>query len=213
MSSETWDLEDVLSIARIRQHTKTTNVIQTPDDLLVLFRQARIEAAEAFTGMLLRPLQPYEQSITSRESTSSFRRRTKIRLDHPVADGLLTINGKFAGQGSRIIQVPRGATRVIVPVMHEAVDTASCCDPCSVGAENHGATATYNTGLTCATEIPAGIIVGCLKYIAWTLMNAGDELKTVRDGTSSQINGISGTNDAVFASGAFDEWRRFRDHK
>jgi hypothetical protein len=101
---------------------------------------------------------------------------------------------------------------VKIPVLSGAFDVSNCCDPCSTGKDvNYGMKVLYRAGVGCENGVPAGVLLGCLKLIAWYISNPGDEILTVRNKTSGQQAGIIGTNNAAWASGAIEQWRIFSD--
>ena len=53
-SFEAFDWAGRLSIEMVREHTKTDDTPGVSDEMLRLYRQASIEAAEFYTGMLLK---------------------------------------------------------------------------------------------------------------------------------------------------------------
>lgn len=201
------DLEGALSIELIRSHTKTDDAPHVTDDLLRLYRKAAVEQAELYTGRVWGSARTVTQSIATRAHSSRFRRRTRIDLDYPALEGFVTLYGGSLASPVRIDVAP-GTTRIDVPVMSETMD--GCCSPCGAGVENFGLRAIYRTGVNCGADIPSGIVLGCLKYIAWTIANPGDVLATMNNGTSNGASGVGGTNNAAWASGAIEQWRTYK---
>lgn len=80
---------------------------------------------------------------------------------------------------------------------------------CSESPFNNGVQLMYKTGALCPSDIPAGIKLGILKYIAWSVKNPGDDLITVKQTSSVQVSGITGTNDVAYASGAIELWKQY----
>lgn len=204
------DLEAIIPMESIRAHTKTQDVRSVTDNQLNLYRAAAIEAAELYTGRILTGAMQVTQPIATVGGCSTWRKTIRIRLDHPTMDGLITLQSGLGGVNDQVIQVKPGSRSVTVPNMVEDISGASCCNENSTGNENYGVMATYLTGVTCSEDIPVGIIYGCLKFIAWAVMNAGDEILTIRNRESSSETGISGTNDGAWASGAIEHWRMYK---
>jgi len=200
------NLEEVLSVKIIREHTKTDDNPSLTDELLLTYRKASIEAAENYTGRIWSGNRIYTQSIDTPRRKRRIRAEYTVKLDNPTLDGLVSIYGGGL-QKTIQINIAPGDTKIKVPLINETV--FDCCHPCG-NRENFGLKAMYRVGINCSSDIPSGIVLGCLKYIAWTIMNRGDELVTMRNNTSTQVNGISGTNNAAWASGAIEEWRAYR---
>lgn len=194
------DLERALPLAEIRTHTKTDDVPHVTDAQLVLYRRAAFEAAEQYTGRHWHGTVMMEVPV----ATASKPRHgvSRVRLPQPVLDGVVTLVGP---QGNRVLRVPPGATTIDVPVMFTALD--SCCSDCP--PVNVGTVARYRTGIDCPTRIPAGILLGVLKFIAWSLENVGDRLVTVDDRDSRSGGVLQGSNSAAWGSGAIEQWRQY----
>lgn len=200
------DLEDVLSLELIRSHTKTDDDVFVSDELLKLYRKAAIEAAEAYTGQKFGSAKTVTENIDFRERFSRFRSAQRIRLKQKAIDGTVMLYG---GNLSTPSQMPtqRDGRTLLIPNYFMG-DNFTCCHPCV--AADKSLKAVYRTGAACGDYIPHGIILGCLKYIAWTIGNPGDELVTMRDRSGQATSGVTGTNNAAIASGAVEEWRRYQ---
>lgn len=201
------ELEELLPLDQIRQHTKTDDIPHVTDDLLRLYRKAAFEAAEKYTSLNWSGYRFVEQDASTRAHAKRWRRQNWLKLRYPASEGIVSLQ---VGKDTRILHVPVGARKVQLPIMHNAIDVQNCCNPCG-NAANFGAIVRYNTGIKCKDEIPTGILLGCLKYIAWSVMNAGDEIMTARNEQMSSNGMIVGTNNAALASGALDEWRLYRN--
>lgn len=206
--AEDLDLEKVLGIRLIREHTKTTDVQQVSDEQLKLYRRASIEACELEIGWKLSGATMYTQPVDFEADMLRGRSKSKVRLDYPAADGVVMVSHTSSDVPAQL-NVKQNSDIVFVPLQDRPFDMGSCCSPCGSQAIGES-TLSYNIGFLCVEDIPAGIWVGCLKYIAWSVMNPGDQLKTIKDGSTAEIQGLTGTNNAVWGSGAGEEWRRYR---
>jgi hypothetical protein len=77
------------------------------------------------------------------------------------------------------------------------------------GRVRNGLVASYRTGFKCPADVPAGIVLGCLLYIAWTVEHPGDELLTQRNRTDLSSLGSQGSNNIARVSGAIELWRSY----
>lgn len=192
-------IDEVLSIDLIRSHTKTDDNPRVTNEMIVLYRRAAIETAELYTGISLSSVKEITEHVRIR--------RGRVLLSHIVADRWVYFFGGHLASTLKVPAVP-GRSYVDFPGGSDRqIYMIGDCHRCGV---EEPLMAMYQVGKKCADQIPAGIIVGCLKYIAWTMENAGDVIMTVRNRFSSGENMVSGTNDAAQASGALDEWTRYR---
>ena len=200
------DLEELLPIDFIRTHTKTDDVVSVTDDQLKLYREHAFETADIYTGRKWSCVEEYTQSVRPRPSRHRFRQAQKVRLDFPAADGYIRMTGEY---GNHFLRVSPGDTKVRLPQFPLLSDAVNCCNPCANGGQQ-GATITYKVGTTSKDDIPAGIIVGVLKYIAWMIAHPGDEIMTVRNRFAKSDSGeLIGTNNGAWASGAIEVWRMY----
>lgn len=209
-----FELDDLMPISLIREHTKTDDVPSVSDEQLAMYRQAALEAAEQYTGLLLSGVKPITELVEcpmSRNTLKNMFFRHKAR--YPVNDGLVYLWG--AG-GARTIQVKPGSREVKIPILMMSPDlSSSCCRPaCSpVNELNTGMQIMYRAGFDLGAKkggIPAGIILGMLKYVAWNITHPGDELYTARNRISNNQGGLMlGTNNIAWASGALELWRQY----
>lgn len=200
------DLEAVLPIELIRTHTKTDDTPSVTDAQIALYRKAAFEACELYTKLSLTKTRVIREPVAS-EHRSRFRRVRKLRLKHPTSDGMLYLYGGGLLQ-SIPVKVEPGQREVMIPVVQEALDASTCCRPDSLGGENFGMSVMYMTGVADASNLPAIVLVGCLKYIAWAISNPGDVVMTVKNRQGGGESGIVGTNNGAWASGAIEEWRQ-----
>lgn len=209
-----WDLEQLVPINLIREHTKTDDVPSVSDEQLAMYRQAALEAAEQYTGLLLAGSRPITEPIECQWSRSALKKMSfKHRTQYPVSDGLVYLYGQG---GSRTLQVRKGSRDVQIPILMVSPDLSSAC--CRTGCNpanefNRGMHILYRAGFDCDAKnggLPAGIILGMLKYIAWNITHPGDELYTARNRISNNQGGLMlGTNNVAWASGALELWRQY----
>lgn len=204
--SSRFDLEQLLPMALIRAHTKTNDIIRVTDEQMKLYRQAAFEAAELYTGLLLQKLHTIEEPvILPRTIVHDMRKQYKMRLKYPAGDDYVYI----VGPGLReMIPAMKGKRKLIMPNLFHSHDFMACCNPCNNGSMVASTIfkAVYRTGYTCAEDIPAGIKLGMLKYIAWNVENPGDIFQSVRGNTNRGTGAQDGTNNAAWASGALEHW-------
>lgn len=67
----------------------------------------------------------------------------------------------------------------------------------------------YRSGFACADQVPAGVLLGILQYIAWIVEHPGDEVLSVRNTLSTRGDAIVGTNNVALVSGALETWRQY----
>lgn len=209
-SGKSFDLNALLSLDTIRTHTKTDDVPSVTDEQLVLYRKAAFEAAELYTGMLLSEQRQITEIAAKPRTGLRLRATTKHRTQYPIADGRVYLFGSRDQNDNRLLTVTPGTNIIHIPVVHEALDVGSCCRPCDAGATNYGLQLMYLAGFPNAGEIPAGILVGMLRWIAWSVQNPGDVLMSVRNSSSQSETTLQGTNNVGWASGAIEMWRQYR---
>lgn len=201
------DLEKLCPISLIRDHTKTDDSPSVTDVQLTLYRLAAFEAAEIYTGMILAETRTVRQNIATHGHRAKYRRVTKVILDFPTMDGVVMFYGRDLIR-PETLRVAPGSRSIQIPVWLEALDASSCCNPCGQGAENWGITAMYRTGTEC-DQVPAQIVLGVLKYIAWNIKNPGDTPSMIKTGTqNTSLDDTS--NNVALMSGALELWRQYR---
>jgi hypothetical protein len=203
---------DRLSIDAIRAHTKTDDIPGVTDEQLELYRQASLEAAEMFTGLLLAGQRTVIEPIEGPSSPKPGRMYYLHTLQYPVADGIVYLYGGSSAADNRVFTVKPGSRTVKVPIATGYIDLSCPCDPCSSAHHlNGGMMAAYKAGFKCPADVPAGVVVGCLQYIAWIVEHPGDELMTQRNrkDNSTKIGGVSGSNNIAMVSGALESWRLY----
>lgn len=206
------DLEALLPIALIRAHTKTDDVPNVTDEQLALYRQTAFEVCERYTGLLFTAIKVVTENVKSRSGHRN-RGRATHKLRHPSVDGIVHLYGSYNGQNDRTMYIGVGEKEVAVPPVYPHIDLSSCCGgPCGGKSDDPFALKVmYRTGHDCKKPVPAGIILGVLKFIAWLITNPGDVIMTVRNRSSTGEMGIIGTNNGAWASGAIEHWRIYVD--
>jgi hypothetical protein len=87
------------------------------------------------------------------------------------------------------------------------LDLSNCCNPCSP-MMNDGLVAMYKAGYPSIADVPGGIVLGILQFLAWIVEHPGDELLTMRNRLDARGGaGVYGTNNIAMASGAIETWR------
>jgi hypothetical protein len=204
------DFGQTLSLDLIRQHTKTDDVPGVTDEILRLYRAAAVEAAEAYTGMLLACQRSVSEPVQGPAALRPGRSTYRFRLRYPVADGLVYLYGSRHQTGNFKFQVPIGTRTIQVPVIINTIDLSNCCNPCAPAYHLNGdLMAMYKAGFASPERMPASIIVGMLQFLAWLIEHPGDEFLTARNRLDSRSSGggVYGTNNIAFASGAIETWR------
>lgn len=210
-TERTFSPEDIMSIDSIRTHTKTDDIPNVTDDQIALYRRASLEQAELFTSLLLQKNTHITEKVKAPQS-NRLRRRVKHVARYQFAHEDVYVQSRA---GNFIEKVMIGRRTLYVPVQIDIMSGIGCCNPCrgggiGPGSEwDSGTTIRYLAGFPSPDSIPAGVIQGCLKYIAWSINNPGDVLMTVRNTQKSNNATIIGTNNAAWASGAIELWRAY----
>lgn len=208
-----FNLEEMLPLDLIRVHTKTDDVPSATDEQLALYRRAAVESAEQYTSMYFSGLKSIIQPVDKLVGMKDRRRGYfTLELDYPVAGDAVYVYGRGPTQR---IQVAPNSRKVRIQVHAISLDvSSSCCrGPCDGGntgfLANPGMKLTYQTGFKDICEIPAGIKLGMLKFIAWSITHPGDEILAVRNRSITRSSLVDGTNNVAWASGAIELWRQY----
>ena len=198
-----WD--EYLSIKLIREHTKTDDVPGVSDEQLRLYRAAAVEAAEFYTGLTLSKQKVFSEVLSVKRPKLGHDYVT-IRLQYPSTDGIVYIYGN--NQNPDMIHVTPNSRKVRLPGrFFYTPDLSNCCDPCSTAT--NGLRIMYRAGFSCADQVPAGILLGILQFVAWVVEHPGDEVLSMRNTLSARGGAIIGTNNIALISGALESWRQF----
>lgn len=209
-----YDLDLVLSLDLIREHTKTDDVPSVTDAQLKLYRKAALEAAEAYTSLLLTRRKVVFEDVDlpglfGRNKHRGFHQQgspnihkytTKYAFGDPVAYWY-----GLAGFSHEQITVEVNSHTARLPLSHTDFGMG-CCSPCGNGGAS--GRLQYVAGFACEDDFPAAIALGALKYIAHVIENLGDNIVVVnsRGGGASAASASDPANPAL-ASGAIDIWR------
>jgi hypothetical protein len=198
--------DELVPISLIRTHTKTDDILSVTDEQLELYRQSAIEAAQLYTGYLIDAYR--DMTLRLPYKNSNKRTVTYTLPHHAAAETVYWREGRQAGSS----MIPMFSRRLKINNVFYNAGINSCCEPCG-STHNLGLVVTYKTGFKCAADVPASIKLGILKFIAWSVANAGDEVVTLFTGetrlNSASSYGIAGTNNTAWASGAIELWRQF----
>lgn len=201
------DLELILPLKLIREHTKTDDTPSVTDDQLMLYRKDSFEVAEQYTG---KRWVGFEEHIQEYVRLGNSRRGFHtVRLEKPSTDGKVVLYGGSLANPMHLHTEP-GSTILRVPDLPCGIPFNDCCRG-NCDDAGYGMRAIYNVGVRSPEDVPAGIIMGCLRLIAWNVSNAGDVIMTTRNVQAFSNSGaLQGTNNGAWASGAIEQWRVFR---
>jgi len=220
MGETVFDATNILSIDQVRIHCKIEDVPSVTDPQITLYIKSAIEVAEKYLGWYIGSVKQHVEtvpeydpmigsiraSLYTNEFSHSFRPFINMELKYPTYDGVVYIFGYVDGSAPKLLRVTPGSTRIKIPSHLAPQNIADCCRPCGNDGQS-GIRVAYRAGFKCVDDIPAGVIVGMLKLIAWYISNPGDEIMTVRNRQSRSDTGIVGTNNAALVSGAIEQWR------
>lgn len=197
------NLDTILPLQTIREHSKTDDNPSVTDDLLKLYRDVAFEAAEKYTGMSFTPTRVVTEPVRLKG------RRGKIKLSYMPSSLTVTLYGGGLGAPVDLLTKPKSDIIYFPNGSPDNFQTWSDCHTCGLESQ---LMATYETGRKCESRVPPGIIMGVLKLITWHINHPGDEVLGVRNTLQSNERGlIGGTNNAAVISGAQDEWYRYRN--
>jgi hypothetical protein len=200
---EPFDWAGRLSLEMVREHTKTDDAPGVTDEMLRLYRQAAIEAAEFYTGMLLRGKKTLTEIV--RVPRNVIKPYYKHTFRYQVADdGFAYLYGRSINMPIPVIS---GQSSVRIPHLHHIPDFTNCCHP----SFTDDMRILYWAGYSCPAKVPAGIVMGCLQFIAWVVEHPGDELLAMRNKTdaSNVGGGVHGNANVPLISGALETWRQY----
>ncbi len=212
LTAQKYDFEKVLPLEAIRQHTKTDDVPSVTDFQLNLYRRAALEAAQAYTGLLLLTRTVVTEDVQTPMFHRSSRRMYTEQVPHfthklkfMAAEGTLYYYG-LRNQPPVQVGVIPNTKSVRLPRDHDNFGLNQCCSPCGTEAL---ARVIYVAGFSTEEDIPAAIPLGALKYIAHVIENAGDNPMVNSISGSAQGSGfnMSTANNPAEASGAIEIWR------
>lgn len=194
------DLEKILPLDLVREHCRLDDTEVLGDGILRLYRDAAVEAAEEYTGLLIAE-KKWISELVEHPSFDASRREPWFyhTAKHPFAHNIGYYYGVLNG-GTNIIPLEIGSTRAKLPITMARLDM-NCCRPCKDAPSE---TFMYMAGYDCEAKVPARFALGALKYIAHVVENAGDKTGILRRDVDTW-----GSNPAQ-ASGAIEIWRTIR---
>jgi len=213
-SPKFFPLEELLPLEVVRVHTKTADIPVVTDEQLRLYRKSAFEAAMQYTSLYLGPLQLLTEYLDLPRPRIgggiNVHRHNTIRTKYALARSEAYLYGMTSPMllqgkiGSKKIQAPHHDPNSLLAGM-------DCCNPCGNGGNTNQSRIMYYAGYDSVESVQGGVLVGMLKFIAWNVMNPGDEIMTVRNRRSIAEAGLTGTNNAAWASGALELWRQYND--
>lgn len=225
-SVEPLGLEEILSLDLIKIHCKIDDLPGITNEQLELYRQSAFEAAERITGKKWSTRTREEQEIKSPKFRSIAQvaiARISVTLDYEPLRGIVNIYSRsdqplFWLSGIQLpMQLSSGYATIKLPPHSQSFEMSNNemfmspgnmdCSEREVRFEMVGSKAVYVAGPETPDAIPAGIKLGCLKYIAWSVANPGDQFVPM---VVRQVGVTTVSNDPAYSSGAVDEWRRHR---
>jgi hypothetical protein len=206
MEGETKDVnwDNYISIDMIRQHTKTDDMPGVTDAQLRLYRAAAVEAAEFYTGMVLSK-QKVITEVVSMPKHRPGKEYFTIRLQNPSSDGVIYLYGD--NRNPEAIKVTPNTRKVRIQSRYYIPDLSNCCNPCS--KPTNDLHFVYRSGFSCPEQVPAGVLLGILQFVAWVIQHPGDEVLSMRNTLSTRGGAIIGTNNIALVSGALESWRQY----
>jgi hypothetical protein len=197
--------ETILPMELIRTHCKVDDNPAVTNEQLSLYRKSSLESAEQYTSFFLSGTKRIAELVKppkSRRNPSFFiPRDVKHQVKFQLADERVFVETL---QTKYMMNVPLNTRIITVPVQLSMF--ADCCKEDTL---DHGTRITYLAGFRDPSKIPGGVILGCLKFIAWSVNNPGDVLMTVRNTQKSNNATIIGTNNVAWSSGALELWRQY----
>lgn len=194
------DLEKILPMDLVREHCRLDDTEVLGDNILRLYRDAAVEAAEGYTGLLISE-KKWITELVDHPGFDASRREPwfYFTAKYPFAHSIGYYYGVLNG-GTNIIPLQIGGTSAKLPITMATV-SMNCCRPCKNASSE---TFMYMAGYDCEAKIPARFALGALKYIAHVVENAGDKTGILRREVDTW-----GSNPAQ-ASGAIEIWRTIR---
>lgn len=203
-----FDINSILGMDTIRTHIKADDTPQVTDDQLDLYRRAALEQAEQYSSLFLMKTRHITEKVRMPKNIQ-LRKSVRHILKYQPADQTVYVQTRA---GSYMMHIEPGERKIYVLVQVNPMG-GRCCEPGFTGEEDSGTTVQYMAGFSDPSKIPAGIIQGCLKYIAWSVTNPGDVMMTVRNTQKANNMTIIGSNNAAWASGALELWRQYADEE
>lgn len=212
MHDVAFDLDEILPLEFVREHTKTDDIPTVTDEQLLLYRSAAFEAAEAYTGLIFTKKKAIIEEVERPKPVYGdwgvhVPQRHRHYLRFPVAEPRIYYYG-LKSMAPQELHVAVGKSYVDLPVHHLDFMGMNCCNPCGNSDEHYGRLQ-YMAGYSCVEELPSILIQGVLKYIAHSVENPGDVVITVTQAGIARNQGarLYDASNPSLASGAIELWR------
>lgn len=205
------DPDKFVTLDLIRAHTRQDDLAGVQDQLLALYRLTAMEAATDYTGVNWFRLVEITEAIKPRQITSLFgiQRPRRITVTYKPSEPYFEVRN---GIQSVMIDNISLEKSFVLPTMLDC-STMDC--GCGNSSMQSPLSVVYKSGTKTCEKYPPGLVLGAMKMIAWLLENPGDELNFVESPAGRSVgvgaNLLKGTNNAAYASGAIEEWRRYRE--
>jgi hypothetical protein len=161
--------DTILPMDVIRTRTGTDDVMRVPDMVLEMYRDASLEMAEKYSGLVLRGSRPVIEPLNYDRQMMAARGVGRVALKYVPIDGMVRIVGDSINE---VVLLPDGSNifdfRSLI-IGGSWCRSNSCASACGGDMAFH-----YDAGVKCASEVPSSIKIGCLQYIAWAIENPGD---------------------------------------
>ncbi len=208
LSRTDFDLEEILPLETIREHTKTDDTPTVSDDQIKLYRKTSFEQAEKYTGRIITGHALVAEGFKIPGSDRNFNARSlRIRLSFLPMDKVVNVMDR--DRVRKRIPLKRDSRKIDVPADACQMNFANCC-ACEGQGFEFDLKTQYVTGYRNILDIPSTLLYGCLKFITWSVANPGDELLTVRNRLGTTETGLIGTNNTAWASGAIESWMSYQ---
>lgn len=197
--------EAVLPLDEVLAHARSDDLALTDAErnTILRYRAAALRAAEIFTGYRMGWIEVVSEQLPW-PSVSPGARTGTLFLPWRTAD--TTVSWWSADGTGGVATVRRWARKLVIPV-RDCAPSFDCCG-CGAGQDPLSIGVSYRAGFACPEDVPAPLLVACMKYVAHLVGNPGDELYGVGAlGDSRQLV----TSDPLKASGAGHIWFMFRD--
>lgn len=219
------NIEEMLPMDLIKAHCKIDDLPGITNSQIELYRDAAMEAAEIYTRVKWFHRIKITEPIVSprfRSIAQAAIARLTIELNYAPINGIVNIYGTGdtplfwlntipirpdRHHSHFSIVLPAGATKFELSNDLLFVSLNGCEENRHGMVQQQGARIEYIAGIKCEKDVPAGIKLGCLKFIAWSIENPGDQFVPM---VIRQVGVTTVTNNPTVSSGAIDEWRKYK---
>lgn len=207
-----FDLEELIPLTLIREHSKTDDTPLVTDPQIELYRKTAVEQAELYTGRFISGNVNIQETVYADGERMRARRRSsfRVKLSYLPMDAFIVLSD--ANSNSRQnVPVRRNSRKLDITPDFTTFAPFDCCNRNSRhGLLEEEYNVTYRSGYAKTVDVPSTIIYGCLKFLMWAIANPGDELLTVRNRLGTTETGLIGTNNGAWASGAIEHWMGYK---